>query len=476
MGEIRWWVLPWLGRTAVGGVIGLIAAGAALAVGELFAVVTGPGTAPVVAVGSAVIDLTPSTTKDYAIRTFGTDDKAVLLAGILVLLGAFAVIAGVQAVRRPWVGVVIVAGFGALGAVAAASRPVAGISAIWPSVAGAVAGAAALLVLTRLYRRGWPAGQAVLPETAERELTRRSFVVVSAGTATAAAVAGFGGRALLASSYDVSAARAAVRIPTPARPAAPVPPTAHPAVPGLSPFFTPNSAFYRVDTALVLPQVDPRSWTLRIHGLVDRPMELTFDDLLHRPLDEHDLTLSCVSNEVGGPLVGNARWIGARLADLLRQAGVRAGADQLVGRSADGFTTGTPVEAVLDGREGLLAVAMNGEALPVTHGFPCRMIVPGFYGYASATKWLVDLELTSYAAFDPYWVRRGWDRYGPMKTAARIDVPGPGGPRPPPAPPRGGGGGGGPPGGGGGGGGGRGGPGRWTAAGWSGGPPVRARR
>ncbi len=236
-------------------------------------------------------------------------------------------------------------------------------------------------------------------------------------------MAGFGGRALLADSYDVGAVRAAVRIPTPARRAAPVPASAHPEVAGLSPYFTPDGAFYRVDTALVLPQVDPRSWTLRIHGLVDRPMELTFDDLLRRPLDEHDLTLSCVSNEVGGPLVGNARWIGAPLADLLRQAGVRAGADQLVGRSADGFTTGTPVEAVLDGREGLLAVAMNGEALPVTHGFPCRMIVPGFYGYASATKWLVDLELTSYAAFDPYWVRRGWDRYGPMKTASRIDVP-----------------------------------------------------
>lgn len=430
MGMIRWWVLPWIGRAAVGAVIGLVAAGAALGIGELAAVVTGPGTVPVVAVGAAVVDLTPTTTKDFAIRAFGTSDKAVLLTGIFTLLGVLAVVAGVQALRRPWLGAVMAAALGALAAVAAITRPGAGISAIWPSVASAVAGAAVIVVLSRLYRRSLtpeavpvPAPEAPEAAVSEGERTRRDFVAVSAGTAAAAALAGFGGRVLLTGRYDISAARAAVRIPPPAHPAAPVPPTAHPAVAGLSPFFTPNGLFYRVDTALILPQVDPRSWTLRIHGMVDRPIELTFDDLLHQPLDEHDMTLSCVSNEVGGPLVGNARWIGVPLAGLLRSAGVRAGADQLVGRSVDGFTTGTPVEAVLDGREALLAVAMNGEALPVTHGFPCRMLVPGFYGYASATKWLVDLELTSYQAFDPYWVSRGWDRYGPMKTAARIDIP-----------------------------------------------------
>ncbi|MDH6108325.1 DMSO/TMAO reductase YedYZ molybdopterin-dependent catalytic subunit [Kitasatospora sp. MAP12-15] len=445
MGVIRWWVLPWLAQVAVGGVIGLITAGVAIGVGELFAVITGPGSVPVVAVGAAVIDLTPTSTQDYAIRSFGTSDKAVLLAGILILLGAIAVVAGTQALRRPWLGAAIVVGFGAMGAVAATTRPGAGISAMWPSVAGALAGTAAMLLLVLLYRRGWPPeaaeaepaepaegveaaeaaeaeGGAPAPSPAEAR-SRRGFVAVGAGSAAAAALAGFGGRALLSSRYDVSAARAAVRIPTPTHRAAPVPPAAHPAVAGLSPFFTPTDAFYRVDTALVLPQVDPRSWALRIRGMVDRPIELSFDDLLHQPLDEHDLTLSCVSNEVGGPLVGNARWIGASLAGLLRMAGVRAGADQLVGRSADGFTTGTPLEAVLDGREGLLAVAMNGEALPVVHGFPCRMLVPGFYGYAGATKWVVDLELTTFAAFDPYWVRRGWDRYGPMKTASRIDVP-----------------------------------------------------
>jgi DMSO/TMAO reductase YedYZ molybdopterin-dependent catalytic subunit len=221
------------------------------------------------------------------------------------------------------------------------------------------------------------------------------------------------------------AARGAVRIPRPAFPAPALPPGTHPDIAGLSPFFTDNDGFYRVDTALVLPQVRPESWSLRIHGLVDKPLELSFADLLHQPLREHDMTVSCVSDPVGGPYVGNARWIGASLPDLLRLAGVQKGADQLLARSVDGMSIGTPLSSILDGRTGLIAVAMNGQPLPIAHGFPARVLVSGFYGYASACKWVTDLHVTTFAANAAYWVRRGYARVGTMKTQSRIDVPKP---------------------------------------------------
>jgi DMSO/TMAO reductase YedYZ molybdopterin-dependent catalytic subunit len=199
--------------------------------------------------------------------------------------------------------------------------------------------------------------------------------------------------------------------------------TVRPNVSGLETFFTTNSSFYRVDTALSLPQVDPKTWALRIHGMVDRPVTLTFAELLKIPLIEHDQTLTCVSNPVGGPYCGNARWLGAPLAPLLRQAGIQVGASQILSRSTDGFTIGTPVETVLDGRESLLAVAMNGEVLPIEHGFPVRMLVPGLYGYVSATKWVVDLEITTFQDAQAYWVQEGWSQQAPVKTASRVDVP-----------------------------------------------------
>ncbi|NXY96849.1 molybdopterin-dependent oxidoreductase, partial [Streptomyces sp. BR123] len=200
-------------------------------------------------------------------------------------------------------------------------------------------------------------------------------------------------------------------------------------VPGISPFLTPNRDFYRVDTALVVPRVDAGTWRLRIRGEgVTRPLSLDLPALLTRPLVEHDITLTCVSNPVGGPYAGNARWLGVRLADLLREAGVRppsqgGPADQLVARSVDGMTIGTPVETVMDGREALLAVGMNGEPLPFAHGFPVRMVVPGLYGYVSACKWLSELQLTTFAAYDAYWVRRSWAQQAPVKTQSRIDTP-----------------------------------------------------
>ena len=196
--------------------------------------------------------------------------------------------------------------------------------------------------------------------------------------------------------------------PTPAHPAAPLPAGVDLGVPGLGPFITPNGAFYRVDTAIVLPQVAPGSWTLRIHGMVAREIHISFADLIHRPLTEDYITLCCVSNPVGGPYISNAKWLGASLAGLLRRAGIRAAASQLLCTSTDGFTSGVPIQAVMDGRDALLAVAMNGAPLPVAHGFPVRMVVPGLYGYVSACKWLTDIEVTTYQDATAYWVPRGW--------------------------------------------------------------------
>jgi DMSO/TMAO reductase YedYZ molybdopterin-dependent catalytic subunit len=242
--------------------------------------------------------------------------------------------------------------------------------------------------------------------------------------AAAAAAAGtLGGRELITRS-DVSQARTAVRFPRPAVPAPPLPPGSDLRIPGLSAFITPNDSFYRVDTALLLPQVDPARWQLRIHGMVRREITLSFAELLRRPLIEHYVTLTCVSNPVGGPYAGNARWLGASLAALIKEARPLAGASQLLCTSVDGFTSGTPLNVVLDGRDALLAVAMNGAALPVAHGFPARMVVPGLYGYVSATKWVTDIEVTTFAAASAYWAQRGWAQQAPIKTECRIDVPG----------------------------------------------------
>ncbi len=188
-------------------------------------------------------------------------------------------------------------------------------------------------------------------------------------------------------------------------------------------FYTANSDFYRVDTALTVPRVDPDQWELRIHGMVDHPYSMSFAQLQARPAVERDITLNCVSNEVGGPYVGTARWLGAALAPLLRQAGLRSGADQVVARSVDGMTIGTPLATVLDGRDVLLVYGMNSEPLPLAHGFPVRMLTPGLYGYVGACKWIVDLEITTFAAYDPYWVKRKWAAVAPVKTASRIDRP-----------------------------------------------------
>ncbi|MGH3199270.1 MAG: molybdopterin-dependent oxidoreductase [Streptosporangiaceae bacterium] len=264
-------------------------------------------------------------------------------------------------------------------------------------------------------------------------IDRRKFLAAGGVTAAAAAAAGVAGELLLGKRFRRNPPMAsAPGAPAPAPSKVPKleidPMTPRPAdetlnITGLSPFFTPNSTFYRVDTALVVPQVAADTWQLRVHGMVDKPVALTFDDLIQRPMVEHDVTLTCVSEAVGGGYIGNARWQGILLADVLRQVGIRPGADQIVMRDVKGMTIGVATEPVMDGRKSLLAVGMNGQLLPQEHGYPVRVVVPGLYGYVSATKWVVDMELTTFGAFDAYWVKQGWFQEGPIKTESRIDVP-----------------------------------------------------
>ncbi|MCX5373949.1 molybdopterin-dependent oxidoreductase [Streptomyces sp. NBC_00103] len=424
-------------RPALGAFSGAVAGFAALAVAELVSGWVRPQAGPVVAVGGAAIDRTPASVKAWAIRNFGSNDKLVLQLGILFVLALFALALGVLALRYRRTGSAGVLVFGAVGAAAAISRPDrTGLTDTLPSAAGAVVGAGLLFLLVgRLRIRGpAPSGpQAAEGDTFRRPRPERREFVLAASAAVAASVgAGALGRALAGSSgRDAVASRDDLVLPAPGSPAPAVPAGTRLRVPGVSPFTTPNRDFYRVDTALVVPKVDATAWRLRIHGRgVARPVTLSFDDLSRRDLIERDITLTCVSNEVGGPYVGNARWIGVRLADLLAECGVEppsAGgpADQLVARSVDGMTLGSPVEDVMDGRDALLAVGMNGEPLPFEHGFPVRMVVPGLYGYVSACKWIEDIELTTFDAYDPYWVKRGWARRAPVKTQSRIDTPKP---------------------------------------------------
>ena len=461
---------PQAPRALAGAVAGVLAAAVAVGAAQLAAGLTAPQGSPVIAVGQAAIDLTPPPVKDFAISAFGTDDKTVLLGGILVVLALYAAAVGMLAARRLAFGMWGLALFAFIGLAAALTRPGSTVEYVVPTLAGAAAGAFALSRLTRAAAgpgaapprkararpRAGPGGQAspgtltapdlpappaeppepsaetpgysftYLPNPDDpgppRGPARRQFLVASGMAAAAAAAGTLAGRELI-TRRDVTAARAAIRFPRPAVPAPPLPPGSNLNIPGLSSFITPDASFYRVDTALLLPQVDPATWQLRIHGMVQREVTVTFDELLRRPLIEDYVTLTCVSDPVGGSYVGNAKWLGASLAALIRQARPLAGASQLLCTSVDGFTSGTPLQVVLDGRDSLLAVTMNGAALPVEHGFPARMVVPGLYGYVSATKWVTDIEVTTFAAASAYWVQRGWSQQAPIKTESRIDVP-----------------------------------------------------
>ncbi|WP_226531642.1 molybdopterin-dependent oxidoreductase [Microbacterium paraoxydans] len=394
---------------------GLSASFLAVGLAELVAAVVEPSASPFAVIGSGLIDLAPSWAKDTAIALFGTGDKAALIVGIAVVLVVVAAVAGILERRRSGVGAVIVGALGALAVVAAMVRPGAGPFAWLP---GLVAGLVAVMVLRLLVARLRPVA-GLEPDGEDR----RRFLVWAAGVAAAGAVALIVGNVARGASRSIEAVRDALRLPSAARAAAAVPAGAELGVPGLAPVVTPNAEFYRIDTALIVPRVDPADWSLRIHGMVEREMEFTWDELLAMPMQESFVTLACVSNEVGGSLIGNARWLGVPVRDLLARAGVDADADMVLSTSADGFTASTPIEALTDDREALLAIGMNGEPLPIEHGFPARMVVPGLYGYVSATKWVTQLEVTRFDRATAYWTTRGWSERGPIKLQSRIDVP-----------------------------------------------------
>jgi DMSO/TMAO reductase YedYZ molybdopterin-dependent catalytic subunit len=385
---------------------------AALGVGHLVAGLVGPGASPYFAVGNWVRDNSPHAVVEWAKDTFGTADKTVLFIGVAVVVLGVTAAAGLLSRTRPTPGLLIAAAQGVLGLVAVLTRPDLGQLAIAAPAAGMVVG---LVVFSWLHGKAWPAEQ-------DRD-SRRRFLRASAGAVIGAGVLGTIGQ-LTGSRVDVEASRAGVGKLTPASPAPKLPPGADFAGNGTARFITSNRDFYRIDTALTLPRVTAQDWRLRIHGLVDRTVEFTFDDIRGRRLIERPVTLACVSNEVGGGLISTANWIGVPLRELLIDAGVKPGADQLFSTSTDGFTAGTPVDALMDANRGaMLAIGMNGEPLPQEHGFPARMVVPGLYGYVSATKWVVDMELTTFSDKQGYWIPRGWSAKGPIKTQSRIDSP-----------------------------------------------------
>jgi DMSO/TMAO reductase YedYZ molybdopterin-dependent catalytic subunit len=413
-------------------IAGMAAVAVAVGVGELVAAVQARVPSPVDAVGQALVPRFPPAVTSWAIETLGGANRAALFAGTLVVAALLGAAVGTLARARFGVAVAAFVVAGSLAALASVAEPGASPAGAW--VTAGLAVGAGLVTLQRLLARARTevmtgalgpavpsAGRPGAPAP-----TRRAFLVSIAGAGAAALVSLAVGRYALGGrigTIDPSA----VALPPPTR-ALPVVASGQrfTAPDGLSPLFTPTGSFFRIDTALRVPQVDPATWELRIHGLVEREVVLTYDDLLAAPLEEVDITLQCVSNEVGGDLVGTARWTGVRLAELLDRAGVGAAAGQVVGRSVDGFEAGFPLEAVTDGRAAIVAVAMNGEPLPTRHGFPARLVVPGLYGYVSATKWLAEIELTTWEGFDGYWIPRGWAKEGPVKTASRIDVPRPG--------------------------------------------------
>ena len=437
------------GRSAdvAAAIAGTLAALVGIAVSELAAGLLAGAPSLVVAIGTLVIDLQPPGAKDVAVSLFGTNDKLALnlavLAGALAVAGALGLIA-----RRRWRQGV--AGFVAIGLVvlyAALREPL--IEPILAMATIGVALAASLLALRLLLLPTRPAwsrpSRTVATDPRARpddgsmpDWDRRSFLIRSGTVAVASLAIGAVGRALLeggggqaSGPGGLGAGGAAAGLPAPIGSAPPLPPASSLDVPGITPIVMPNDRFYRIDTALIVPRVDVSKWTLTVKGMVDRPVTLTYPEIVAMGLFEQYVTIACVSNVVGGDLVGNARWTGVHLRDVLAMAGVKPEATQIVGRSVDGFTVGFPTAWAMDpARDPMIAVGMNGETLPIQHGFPARLIVPGLYGYVSATKWLAEIELTTLAAFDAYWVPLGWSKEAPILTQSRIDVPRDGGQAP----------------------------------------------
>jgi DMSO/TMAO reductase YedYZ molybdopterin-dependent catalytic subunit len=404
---------------------GVVSALVTLALAEAVAVFAGATSSPLFAVGSWIVDLAPPGFKEWVITVFGTSDKPFLFVCLGILLAVLAVCVGIlEWFKRPLgslllILIAVVAGIGVL------TRAGASIWSVAPTLLGMILGVLVLHeTITRLRR--WQQTDAEPRRIPSRDpmLARRSFIRFVGLTAGAAIIVGLGARAINAGSAAVATLREAIKLPRAAVASPPVPAGADLAVPGISSYVTPNGDFYRIDTALQVPALNPDDWSLHITGMVDNEVTISFAELAALPLTERMITLACVSNEVGGDLVGNALWLGYPIRELLAKAGPQAGADMVLSRSSDGFTAGTPLGVLTDdGVDALLAIGMNGDPLPLEHGFPVRMVVPGLYGYVSATKWVVELTVTTFSKAMGYWTDKGWSEKGPVKTASRIDTP-----------------------------------------------------
>ena len=390
---------------------GVVAASLGAATAHLVAAVTEPAWSPVLAVGSAVIDATPTPVKEWAVATFGTADKPILIGSVLVVTLLLAGLAGLLHERARGAGIALLVGLTALAGLATVTRPDAGPSALLPSLVAAAVGVATLEGLRRYAR---PQGTPATPAQPSRRQ-----VLATGGLGVLAGVLGGTGQAL----GGQRPAPVAVTLPAAAEPLPALAAGVERTYGGISPFVTPAGSFYRIDTALTTPRVDPTRWRLRIDGMVDRPLELSLAELLDLPLVEKDVTLACVSNEVGGSYVGSARWLGVPTRVLLERAGVDPAADQVLSASVDGMTISTPVQALTDSRDALIAVGMNGDPLPPAHGYPARLVTPGLYGFVGATKWITTMTLTTYAAQEAYWTQRGWAIDGTVRTQSRVDTP-----------------------------------------------------
>ncbi len=415
---------------------GIVSAGVLLASGELLSLVFGSRSSPLIAVGAFVIDIVPPWAKDLVIALFGTNDKIVLLASLGLAVVVAAAIGGVLQLIRPPLGVVVVVIAGGLSMAAIATRAGAGLFDTVPTLVGTIVASFVIhgsIARLRTWRDAGQAGGSRLRSTNDGSTTeeaapsaavgRRGFLQFTLVTAVAAAVVAAGSRIADATLSSLNAVRDALTLPAPGSTVT-IPAGADLQIPGVTPLFVPNGDFYRIDTALVVPEIDPNTWNLRVNGMVEQEVNLSFQQLLDMGLDEYVITLTCVSNEVGGPLLGNAKWLGVPVRDVLAMASPKSGADMVLSRSIDGFTASSPLDALNDPmRDAILAVAMNGEPLPLEHGFPVRMVVPGLYGYVSATKWLTELKVTTYDADEAYWTPRGWDARGPIKLSSRLDTP-----------------------------------------------------
>lgn len=401
-----------------GALSGFLAAGLGLALGTLLAnILTGVPT-PIESVGNRAIDFAPPFLKDFAVEQFGTADKPVLIGGVVVTLAIVAALAGAIGVTKPRVAVGAMGVLGVVAFLAALFDRTATANRVIVLLPTLLTALVAVVSITYLLRRmGVIKGELGSSEGFER----RAFLIGALGIAAVAAIGGGLSRVLGGAAAKES--RANITLPSAAEPAAPIPSGVELDIEGVSSYITPNRDFYRIDTALSIPDVPAEGWSLRIHGMVDKELNLSYRDLLDMDLVEHRITLTCVSNEVGGPYVGNATWLGIETKTLLELAGVQSGADAVKTTSADSWTCGTPLDALTDERNSMIAIGMNGEPLPLSHGFPARMVVPGLYGYVSATKWLTDFEVTRFADFKAYWTTRDYDAEAPIKFSSRIDVP-----------------------------------------------------